>query len=397
MRILLICNKPPYPTRDGGSLAMYSMIRGLLNAGHDVKVLAVTAPKFGVQLTDIPDDFLKLTGLELINTDLSVKPLPALLCLLQGESYQVKRFYNKEFVAKLKEILSEGIDIVQFETVFPAVYLKVVKKYSSAKVVLRAHNIEHQIWDQLAANETNTIKKWYLKKVTESLKRFETKIFSQVDGIAAITDRDRAYIELQTCRIPLISVPFGIDVPAYPLNQEIQPLTSLFHIAAMNWRPNEEGLKWFLEKVWPIVRKKTRVKLVLAGKNMPRWVYSYSSDYLIIEGEVPDSWEFIQQNGIMIVPLLSGSGVRIKIIEGMLAGKPIVSTAKGASGIECTHNQNILIADEPEEFAAALIQCIDKPETAQHLGEKAREFILSHHNNNTIIPRLTEFYKELRD
>jgi glycosyltransferase involved in cell wall biosynthesis len=398
MKILVLCNKPPYPPRDGGSFAMKTMIDGLLKAGHQVKVLAVNAPKYGVSVNDISNVILERTSMELMDVDLSIKALPALLCLLQRKSYQVRRFYDKAFAERLREVLQQGFDIVQIETVFPGVYLEEIRRSSKAKVILRAHNIEHKIWEHLYENESSHIKKWYLRKVAGSLKSFELKLFSSVDGIAAITHRDKAFIELQTCKTPVITCNFGIDPSEYPSFTNAEPQPSLFHLAAMDWQPNIEGIRWFLQQVWPrVLEKRPACKLYLAGKNMPAWIGKERYQNVVVVGEVKDSWEFITQQGIMIVPLFSGSGVRIKIIEGMLAAKAIVSTTTGASGIECTHGQNILLADDPLSFSDAIISCINNPEMAVKLGNMARNYIIQYHDIKNIIPPLTDFYKYLSD
>ncbi|MHC1708295.1 MAG: glycosyltransferase family 4 protein [Bacteroidales bacterium] len=398
MRILILCNKPPFPPKDGGSLAEKNMIEGLIQAGHVVKVISVNSPKYKVSLQDIPQDIIEKTALELIPVDLSIKPLPALLSLLQRESYQVKRFYKESFAERLKVVLRDGWDIVQFETIFPAVYLQVIKTHSQAKVILRAHNIEHHIWQKLYENEHSLPRKWYLKKVFTSLKKFELEVFSRVDGIAAITERDKAFIELSTCKTPLTTCPFGVNINDYPVTVKKSPDLTVFYLAAMNWAPNAEGLKWFLNKVWPIVASKVPgASLRLAGRHMPGWILQKHYPGVEVVGEVIDSWKFFLENSFMIVPLFSGSGVRIKIIEGMLAGKAIISTTLGASGIDCIPGKDIILADDPGTFAESLVQCFTHPEMAELIGLNARRFALKHHDLNNIIPELTNFYSELLD
>ena len=106
MKILLLCNKPPYPASEGGPMAMNSIISGLLEAGHHVKILAINSEKYHVKESDIPEDYKKKTGIELIDVDLTVNPLNAFLNLFTKKSYHVERFISKEFKDKLTEVWS---------------------------------------------------------------------------------------------------------------------------------------------------------------------------------------------------------------------------------------------------------------------------------------------------
>ena len=149
MKILLLCNKSPYPAREGGPIAMDMIIEGLIRAGHKVKVLAVNSNKYNVELSCIPEEYRKKTGIELVYVDLSLQPLAALKNLFSSRSYHVERFISRDLENALIRILqTDKFDIVQFEMLYMSPYAHVVRKYSDARIVLRAHNIEHLIWDR---------------------------------------------------------------------------------------------------------------------------------------------------------------------------------------------------------------------------------------------------------
>ena len=151
MKVLQLCNKPPYPPVDGGTMAMNSITQGLLSRDCEVKVLTVKTDKHPVREERIGDDYLRQTGLEAVYVDLSVKPLPALGAMMCGESYHVKRYINPDFAAKLRQILqAEEFDVVHVESIFLTPYVPLIRKHSNAKVMLRAHNVEHLIWKRVA-------------------------------------------------------------------------------------------------------------------------------------------------------------------------------------------------------------------------------------------------------
>ncbi|PKP23434.1 MAG: glycosyl transferase family 1, partial [Bacteroidetes bacterium HGW-Bacteroidetes-22] len=147
MKILLICNKSPYPPLEGGPIAMNMMIEGLLEAGHQVKVLAINTNKYFTDIESIPEEYRLKTNIELHYTNLRLNPLVAIYCLIMRKSFHAYRFNSSSWLKPLEGILSnEQFDIVQIETLFMAPALDVIKKKSRAKVILRAHNVEHLIW-----------------------------------------------------------------------------------------------------------------------------------------------------------------------------------------------------------------------------------------------------------
>ena len=399
MKILVICNKSPYPPREGGPIAMNMIVEGLISEGHTVKVLAVNSFKYNINPEDIPSSYREKTGIELIDVDLRIKPWQAFLNLFTGRSYHVERFISSNFRKRLIEVLqSDRYDIVQMETLFMAPYLSTVRANSDAKVVLRAHNIEHLVWARVAEGTHNPLKRRYISHLASTLRRYEQAMIPIFDGIAAITEKDAEYFSRQLAvgSGQLAVIPFGIDIQNIPQPVPSPDPVSLFTIGAMNWIPNEEGVRWFLHHIWPEVHKEfPSLKYYLAGREMPGWMQRISFPNVEVLGEVPDAREFMDAHGIMIVPLLSGSGIRIKIIEGMAAGKPVISTLIGAEGIEYTNGKNLLIANASCEFIDMISLCISDMDRCIKVGEDARKLIDTTYDRQLIIQKLVTFYKQL--
>ena len=396
MRILFLCNKSPYPAREGGPIAMKSLIDGLLAAGNEVKVLAVNSEKYHVNQKDIPDEFRHQTNIELVELDLKIKPFAALISFLKNESYHVKRFISKKFQRKLIEILQEStFDIVQLETVFMMPYVDAIRAHTEAPIVLRAHNIEHLIWKRIASQTKLPLKKLYLLHLSKTLKKYELQSLNSVDGIAAITRKDAAFFRGLTFS-STIDIPFALQpekfIPAFLVAEK--PV--FFHLGSMNWIPNQEGIKWFLEKVWPLVlKKKPEARFLLAGRFMPDWLLQYKARGLEVIGEVDDASEFVRKHDIAVVPLLSGSGIRIKIIEAMALGKTVLTTTIGAEGINYVDMKNLFIADNAEKMAAIMLQLYENPNLAEKTGKAARQLVQDLHDSSKVVDRLLLFYKNL--
>ena len=147
---------------------MNSIITGLLEAGHQVKILAVNSKKYNVGIDDIPEDYRLKTGIELIDVDLRVKPLNAFKNLFSKKSYHVERFISKDFAKRLTEVLeSDTYDVVQLETLFMTPYVETIRKHSKALVVLRAHNVEHLIWERIAKGTRFFLKRAYINHLAK--------------------------------------------------------------------------------------------------------------------------------------------------------------------------------------------------------------------------------------
>lgn len=398
MNILILCNKSPYPPKEGGPIAMNAVIEGLIRAGHRVRVLTVNTNKYFIKMDEIPRDYRQRTHIEAVYIDLSIRPLEAFFNLFSRQSYHVQRFITREFEQKLIEILQqEEFDIIQIEMLYLAPYVRTIRRFSSARIVLRAHNIEHRIWERIARNCKNPLKRLYLGHIYRTLKRYELHALDQFDGVVAITRNDASFFRQTGTATPVIDIPFGIHLDDYPEPPSCEYATpSLFHIGAMNWYPNMEGIRWFLHHVWPLIHREfPDLKFSLAGRNIPEWMYNLRIPNLEVVGEVEDAMAFIRSKCIMVVPLFSGSGIRIKIVEGMTAARTIISTPVGAEGIHCENGKNILLATTPEEFAGAVRSCILDPEKCRLIGKNARMLIEEEHNNDRLMEKLSAFYRSL--
>lgn len=396
MNILLLCNKSPYPPSEGGPMAMNSIVTGLLAAGHTVKVMAFNSNKYRVDINKIPQDYREKTRIEFIDINLSVKISEAFKNLFSNESYHVKRFISQQFKDRLAKVLKkEKFDIVQLEMIYMAPYIETIRENSNAKIVLRAHNVEHKIWERIAKKTFFFAKRWYINHLARTLKTFELSVLDKVDGIAAITQNDAAFFRRITAT-PVIDLPFGIDIEKFKPVFEVGDSPSFYHIGSMDWMPNQEGIKWLLKEVWGEVQKREpKAKLYLAGRNMPGWLTKTKKKNVAVVGEVPDAHEFVNTHNIAIVPLFSGSGMRIKIIESMALGKAVITTTVGAEGIQYSEFDDIIIADNEPKMIENICRLYKHPEEAEAIGLNARRLVEELYDNKKIINRLGIFYQEI--
>ena len=393
MRILQFCNKSPYPPKEGGPIAMDAITKMLINQGHNVKIVAINTPKYSVNPQAIDEQYRQKTNIELVWINTRFRLVFALLSLVKNTSYHVERFKSKQLRLRLKELLMENnFDVVIMETVYLAVYADIIRKYSSAKLILRSHNVEHTIWKQIAKNTPRGLKKIYLSILAKQLKQFEQKSIPLFDAILCISSTDKVWFSAQNKNIPVAVVPFGIDISRSP--NDITPCycDNLFSIASMDWYPNVEGITWFLDTVWEQIHYLyPHLIFKIAGRNIPDSLKHIQLKNIDVVGEVANAQNFMLKNGILIVPLRSGSGIRIKIIEAMSIGKVVITTSIGLEGIAAKDKKHVLVANTPHDFVEAVIFCMENPLECEQIGKNALQFIREYYDNEKIARTLDIF------
>jgi polysaccharide biosynthesis protein PslH len=397
MKILILCNKPPYPPRDGGAIGIFNLSKSMASLGHDVHVLAMNTSKHRVNPSELPQiQNYHITYVD-INTDITA--LKALKNFLFSKlPYLAERFVSKDYLEALKKILSrDSFDFIQFEGPYLWYCIDTIREMTPTKISMKNHNIEYEIWLRAAQIEKNILKKLYLYNLAKRVEKFEMNLYNRFDYLYAVTGRDKEIFinKFDVKKKPILIVPTGIDAPKSDFVPN-QDNSSIFHLGALEWMPNQQGLIWFVNNVWPkILDRFPDLKFHIAGRNAPHWlVRHFNKTNIIYHGEIPDAHAFICSSGIMIVPVLSGGGMRVKVVEGMALGKPIVSTSIGAEGLDVKDGEDILIADSADTFADKICELVSDSELAKKLSVNAFKNSVEKYDNIAIARKVINFYKE---
>lgn len=277
-----------------------------------------------------------------------------------------------------------------------AVYLPLIRKLSRSSVVIRAHNIEYQIWQRHIAYEANWLKKLYLKIQNRRLEKFEKHSLEASDANVFISPQDQALYRNWGGHSISTVVPCGLSKGEQPPISGFKAKYDLVHLASFDWLPNRQGAAWFLKEVWPLILEaRPNTTLGLGGRAMPKEFLEQSNDQLWLYPVVEDARDFLAHGKIALVPLLAGSGMRIKLLELLAWGMPTVSTTIGAEGIPITNYEEGILADDPEGFAAAVIYLLDGTEARKEMQMKARSFFEEKFDNRRLGKDLLSFYQTL--
>ncbi len=397
MRVLQLCLRVPFPPTDGGTIAMYGMATGMKKAGAQIDVMALNTRKHHVDMNEIPESYRSDFDLTAIDVNTTVRPLPAFMNLFGSSSYNIDRFDVPEFHDLLIGRLAEkSYDVIHLESLFMAPYISTIRKYTDAVICLRNHNVEHRIWEHMFKNQVNILKRWYMRLLAKRLKIFELNTFNQIDGMLCISDDDSDNFRELGYKGPMEVVSIGLNPDRYTINRSPTDRISFFHLASMDWLPNVEAVEWYIKTIHPTISESQEdIQVHFAGRSMPDRLKRLANDTLKIHDKIDDAGAFMDDKQVMIVPLLSGSGVRVKIIEGLAMGKTIISTSIGAEGIKYTDGENILIADTKDAFAAAMLKCSHDPAFSRQVGMNGRKLFEDEYSDLTLGKRTVEFYRML--
>ncbi len=377
MRILQLCKKFPYPLKDGESIAVTYLARAMHQLGCEVSLLAMNTTKHPVDVGEVRSQLPHYRHVHHTELDNEVKPLHAFLNLFSSDSYNISRFDNSAYRSKLIHVLRQrAFDVVQLESLYLAPYIDIIRQYSDARIILRAHNVEHEIWERMATNEVVALRRWYFEYSARKLKNYEVEQLQQIDHLVPITAEDAHKFMRLGYKGPWVSTPIGLDLSTLPFEQVKSnvPLSVSF-IGSLDWMPNVEALNWFLDQVWPHINQIfPQLTLHVAGRNCPEWVQNLQMENVMVHGEVRDAHEFLRAHPITVVPLLSGSGMRAKIIEAMALGRIVISTSLGLEGIHAKDKQEVLIADSPSDFIRKFRFCYHHRRHLPSLSQAARRF-----------------------
>ena len=335
MSILYITNKPIYPIIDGGCYAMDSFLNSLLVCESKVKHLTIATQKHPFEFNQYPEKIQEKTRPEAVILDTTFSSWKLLKSLIHNTSYNSDRFYSKEFLSKILSSIDETTTIIILESSYLLVYLQEIKKIFNGKVFVRTHNVEHLIWQDYVTSSQSIFKKVIFSFIKNRLKKFELSQLNLVDGIISISTKDALCFKNLGLTIPIHTVNVGID-QYYSNDSHLNfKANSFFFLGAFNWKPNIDAAELLIHQIFPLIQATIpNAMLHIAGTFMPDYFHGYSTNSIKIHGKVDDVTSFLLNAGTLVAPITSGSGIRIKILECLALGVPVIGTKTALKGLE---------------------------------------------------------------
>jgi glycosyltransferase involved in cell wall biosynthesis len=290
----------------------------------------------------------------------------------------VDRYTSTAYLDKVRELCDSGnFDLMHCDSIS----LAEAALHTNALPIpwgLTAHNVEAIIWERWSQEEPNLLKRWFVAQQYQKVFSYEKLLSQRADLICAVSDEDEARLKtMYQARYPSV-VPNGVDIDYFAPSDVAEETDTLVFTGSMDWRPNQDGILWFVDEIWPrLIAKRPTLKFWIVGRKPPERLIRLgeTDNRLIVTGTVDDVRSYIAKGAVYVVPLRIGGGSRLKILEALSMRKGIVSTTVGAEGLTTKHEQHLIKADQPEDFARRVIELLDNPTRRNQLGQAGEELV----------------------
>lgn len=394
MKILFLAHLLPLPLDSGGKIKSFHTLKALASE-HEVRLLAYTRGENEARLA--PDLREVCAGVETV--PLGRGKLRQACDLAAGLVSRKSFIVNRDFRAEMLRVYDAAVaefrpDVVHIDHLQMARFVRFGGPYGT---VLDQHNVESIIIKRVAETSRSMPMRLYAGIEWPKLQAYELDICRKCDMVLTVSDEDKAtLLRLDSGIANIHSVPIGVDVDYFGKFERQTGSKNILSVGTMYWPPNIDSMLYFCRDILPLVAAKAPdCTLTIAGQRPARSIQALASDPRVkVTGYVDDMRKTAHECGVFIVPLRSGSGVRVKLLNAMAMGLPIVSTSVGAEGLDVVNGEHLLIADEPKDFARCVVELLGNPDLAEQLGRRAREMVCQKYSWEIVGRELLRLYGE---
>jgi glycosyltransferase involved in cell wall biosynthesis len=294
-------------------------------------------------------------------------------------------------------LAGRAVDVVQCEYSAMAAYWSAG---SGVPWVLDAHNVEFRVNESLAAGSTSLAYRWYARREVRCRRREELAAWRAVDHLVAVSDVDRRIVEREAPGTRITVVPNGVDVTRLrpPIGSGDRPPRAVF-VGKMDYRPNVDGVHWFVDEVLPLVRAaEPAFELVIVGRDpVPAVSALRERSGVTVTGRVADPVPFLHGAAVAVVPLRAGSGSRLKVLEALATGTPLVSTPTGVEGIDVVAARHAVLAHDARDFASAIVALLRDPVRRVELATEGRRLVEDRYSWRAAVDALLGVYERMAE
>lgn len=396
MKILFLAPRMPLPADTGGKIRTFNILKQLA-LESEVHLVCFS---FEANDSDYIEDMKKLGILVTLVPMTETTTFQKIYWLLfHGLPISLVKYHTKTMEKTLQRLIKvEKIDAVHVDHLHMAHYLNCFK---DIPCMLDEHNIEYKILQRCASVEKSWPRKFAYQEQSRKMNFFEAEISQQFSCVFTCSNDDRILLnKITNGQVPIYVVPNGVDTDYFQPQNNGDLEDALVFTGSMDWLPNDDAITYFCNEILPLIwEKNPNIKMYVVGKSPSASVKELAAkdSRVIVTGRVDDVRPYIAKSKVFVVPLRVGGGTRLKILEAMSMGKAIVSTTIGAEGITYTQDDNILLADTPEDFAQKTVDIIADSNKIQTLGQSGRELVMEDYDWGVVGRQLRHFYKKAID
>lgn len=399
MRILVITDTLPYPPISGGAVRIYNLLRRIARQ-HEVWLATLQYTSDEAEAVAHMQQFCH--QVETVNRRRRhpLAHLPGLLrYALAGKPLELKFEHSEELAHKIRHLASMvNFDVVQIEHSHMALYLEALPWEICGKTILTFHDIVFSKYDRMYQLESKQARKLRLWLHSRMMRRWEPRYAQRFDCCITMSEVDRRLLITANPRLRVEVVSNGVDTKVYqPLPQEDTGPTLLF-VGTISYLPCADAVLYFCREMLPRIRRMIDgVEMWIVGTNPLPEVIRLSGDDVYVTGRVDDVVPYYGRSTVCVVPLRAGGGTRLKILEAMALGRPVVSTTIGCEGLDVVDGEHLLIADSPEQFAEKTVCLLSDRALYQRITTNARQLVVTRYDWDAIANQLMQIYAEMAE
>ncbi len=319
------------------------------------------------------------------------------LNLFSSLPYIVAGHLSEAYSAELNKIIKNWKpDILLAEWSPYSIFFEPINSLPRVAV---AHNLESSIWRGYVENSRNPIKRWYMNFQYKKVVKFENKIFNWLDGLILVSPIELEKIGKDYPGLTAALVDNGVDIEYFAKTDQPEEDDLISFVGSLDWRPNQDGVAYFIEKILPILRHQIdSLKVLIIGRGAPDWLLAFGKKHNVeFTGPVEDVRPHVLKSAVSIVPLRIGGGSRLKILEAFSMGKAVVSTSLGAEGLNVENKKHLIIADSEEAFANSVVRLLRDKEERRRLGENGRQLVKEKYQWPNLATNQSDFLNSIVD
>ncbi len=382
--VLFVAPQVPFPLDTGGKIRTYYQLMALAKAYPGAVDMLALGPGIGEHGSDPLWRALRerLRGVHCVPRDGISRAgtmMAAARSLLGGLPYPVEKYQSEEAAEWIRARTAAGhYRAIHFDSLHTFRFVDAVQ--GPVRFVLDEHNVEALILERMAQVETSTARRLLIEDQARRTDRFERSCALQAHRVLLCSDDDRRLLAGRTGRDGgLVVIPNGVDLGRFEAEGEAieSPNPYVLFLGSMDWWPNSDGVSWFVESCWPRVRQQApELTLKVVGRNPTAQILALDGHNGVeIVGGVPDVRPYMRGCSAFAVPLRVGGGTRLKILEALSIGAPIVSTSLGCEGIEVVDGEHLRVADEPDALADAVVEVAADKVQGERLARAGRRLV----------------------
>jgi glycosyltransferase involved in cell wall biosynthesis len=392
MKVLLLTQVLPYPPDSGPKVKTWNVLKYLAQR-HEVTLISFVRGDQSEAVEHLKK-FCKAVYTTPMERGMARELWPLARSFATNQPFLMTRDDRKAMRDLVDHVARETqFDIAHADQLNMCQY---AQRARGARKILDAHNALWLLYQRLARTMSFGPRKLLLERDWRLLKQYEGRLCREFNGVLAVSLEDKVALESAMGHdSDIVVIPIAVDTDEVTFVPRQPNAEHILHIGTMYWPPNIDGIQWFIREVFPLIRaqRPNTIFDIVGAQPPPSLLDMATADSgLNVTGYVKDPNVYIAQAGVMVVPLRAGGGMRVKILNALAQGLPIVSTTLGAEGITVEHERHLLIANAPADFAAATLRLLNEPAFAAVLGRNGRKLIQEKYDYRVVCQPLDELY-----